>query len=281
MGAPRVQGCHGGGEIRSTTSPRVRPRRALRPFLPPRPLAALAATLALVFAALAPRTALAEECEAWPGEFSPLPTVDSTDPFAAHWAQLRVRELSGLAAELEPSDRIEAHRLWQRILCLDPDDEAALAGIVRTEPQVVVQQSTLSEPTAKDDTPSSSPPEAPAANSGRIGGPPTLGSLDRDLARTQELIFDARFRDSLQAVDDVRRSLRGTVPAPEVRQRLAAFEILAATAWVALREDEEARASFERALAQDPALELDRSTTPPKVQRAFRATRSSLARGDG
>ena len=59
------------------------------------------------------------------------------------------------------------------------------------------------------------------------------------------------------------------------RERRARADVVAATAQVALGRDDEARRSFERALAADPALRLDPATTSPKVRRAFDAARAA------
>jgi hypothetical protein len=88
-----------------------------------------------VAALLAPGTsARAAEsiCEAWLGEPAPLPTVASRDPALARWAELRVAELSVRAQLAEAGDAIESHRLWRRVLCLDPASPLAWRGLDRT-----------------------------------------------------------------------------------------------------------------------------------------------------
>jgi len=86
---------------------------------------------------LAPATvATAQECTAWPGEVTPLPTTQSTDPFGARWAELRVRELEKLASALEAEDPGNAYRVWKHIGCLDP--ERANVVKERLRPTIVV-----------------------------------------------------------------------------------------------------------------------------------------------
>src|SRR5262245_41354787 len=87
-------------------------------------------------ALLAPASpaARAADCVAWSGEPRPLPRVVDSDPQRARWAQLRAIELARLAQELEPSTPVTAHQLWRRLLCLDPKDEGAQAGVLRTQP---------------------------------------------------------------------------------------------------------------------------------------------------
>jgi hypothetical protein len=53
--------------------------------------------------------------------------------------------------------------------------------------------------------------------------------------------------------------------------------VLAGTAELALGRGGAASASFERALAADPELELDERTVSPKVVRAFDETRKRVS----
>ncbi|RIK91372.1 MAG: hypothetical protein DCC71_25100, partial [Proteobacteria bacterium] len=78
-------------------------------------------------------------CAPWPGEFDPLPTVSDADPLRARWARLRAEQLAARAEELEPQDPVEANRLWQRVLCLDPGSASAHTGIERSRPAVVLR----------------------------------------------------------------------------------------------------------------------------------------------
>jgi hypothetical protein len=73
-------------------------------------------------------------CEPWPGEPVPLPTVAARDPALARWAELRVVELVARAQLAESGDVLESHRLWRRVLCLDPTSHPAWRGLDRTRP---------------------------------------------------------------------------------------------------------------------------------------------------
>jgi hypothetical protein len=205
------------------------------------------------------------QCEPWPGEFTPLPTIHSTDPFAAHWASLRLRELSRLAQDLEAEDPIEAHRLWRRVRCLDPQSVEAEAALARTRPSVVVHRASTPLP----------PVAAPAPASDR------MAMADDALRHAEKLLYEARFRAAVDAAAALRDDLASLGDAPGARERRVKLGILEGTAWVALREEAAARASFGRALAEDPGLTLDAQSTAPKVRRAFEAARTSLARRDG
>jgi hypothetical protein len=214
---------------------------------------AFAGLLAVVLLSGAGRAA-DEDCVPWPGEFSPLPTVHDPDPFAARWAQLRGQALAQRARDLEDADRVEANRLWRRVLCLDPESDSARAGVERTRPQVVRRGDTLATL--------------------------VLAELDSSLARAERLIFDARFRDAMEELAALRARLEELGTSPELADRRVRLEVLAATALVAFGDEGAARERLEHALAADPGLRLDAGSTPPKLRRAFEAVR--LARqGDG
>lgn len=68
------------------------------------------------------RAAEADACAAWPGEISPLPSVDAADGFAARWAELRVAELTALASRIAATDPSASYRMWQHARCLAPQD---------------------------------------------------------------------------------------------------------------------------------------------------------------
>ena len=89
-----------------------------------------------------------ESCAAWPGEPAPLPRISDSDPVLARWAELRAAELTRHAEVAEPSDRPEGHRLWRRVLCLDPGSQAAQRGLARSHPVRVHRPAILSAPPA-------------------------------------------------------------------------------------------------------------------------------------
>ncbi|MEM7411023.1 MAG: hypothetical protein AAF430_12370 [Myxococcota bacterium] len=81
-----------------------------------------------------PVAAQTEACEPWPGEPQPLPTVADPDSLRATWANLRTQELAQVARRFEESDPMRARQLWRRLLCMDPSNDAAVAGLMRTPP---------------------------------------------------------------------------------------------------------------------------------------------------
>jgi hypothetical protein len=87
-----------------------------------------------------------ETCAPWLGEPAPLPRVSDSDPVLARWAELRAAELMRHAELAEPSDRPESHRLWQRVLCLDPDSEAGRRGLTRSHPVRIHRPAIVSAP---------------------------------------------------------------------------------------------------------------------------------------
>jgi len=87
-----------------------------------------------------------EACAPWHGEPVPLPRVSDSDPVLGRWAELRAAELARHAELAEPSDRPESHRLWQRVLCLDPHSKAARLGLTRSHPVRVYRPAIVSTP---------------------------------------------------------------------------------------------------------------------------------------
>jgi hypothetical protein len=249
-----------------------------------------------------PGAAHAEACEAWPGEPSPLPSVDTEDGVAARWARLRADELAQLAGPLEEVATADAHRLWRHAACLDPRSARARDGSARTAPARIhrppVQIASRARPAPRADLAaalavldepvrvSSVAVVAPAG----VATPPPVGAgpertaeptaLDSVLAEAEGLLRAARFEESLGRIERARRMLPGDDAAGARRARL---EALAATAQVALGRDREARESFGAALRADPSFRLDARSTSPKVMRAFDAARESggAASGEG
>jgi hypothetical protein len=88
----------------------------------------------------------------------------------------------------------------------------------------------------------------------------------------------AQFEQALASAPGLRQRL-ANAPAGGTRTSLIAqAEVLAATAELALGKSDAAEKSLRRALAVDPALALDPTTTPPKVLRALEAARGGAVR---
>ncbi len=120
--------------------------------------------------------------------------------------------------------------------------------------------------------------EAEAAEPGaaRAPGDPgaTLGAVESGVREADTWLREARFEEALDRTDRVRVELGALGAGPEARRLRARNEVMAATAHVALDQDDAARECFRRALAAEPALDLDPATTAPKVLRVFRAVRA-------
>jgi hypothetical protein len=103
---------------------------------------------AVVIASLTIAAASAEAatCDAWPGEPAPLPTLDDPDPLRAEWANLRAQELAQVARSFEAEDPLRAQQMWRRLLCMDPANDEALAGVLRSQAVRVHRPPLLPEP---------------------------------------------------------------------------------------------------------------------------------------
>jgi hypothetical protein len=261
-----------------------------------------------------PAAAEGPACAAWPGEPAPLPAIGDVDPFRAEWARLRGGELARVATALELFDRLEAHRLWQHAHCLDPANAEAAAGEERTRPSAV-HRPVVRSPDDPGDEPATSVASAlslvarrvtadavprpaapaPAARSVARRERPAAASpcgtrstpcselerVDAGLARIEEHIAGARFREALELGEPARARMRALDASAPSRARRVRLEVLCATAAVALGRDGDARAGFARVLALDPSFRLDPRRTAPKVQRAFDAARGDVARSGG
>lgn len=245
--------------------------------------------------ALAP--ALADPaCKPWPGEISPLPTVDDPDLVSARWAKLRADELAQLAAPLETIATVDAQRLWLHVRCLDPESPEAQGGIQRTRPSRIHRLAafrgspgptspapnlasalaTIGRPLALATARASLAP-AVAAAQGDLPRPSAASfeAADRALAQADTLNRQARFEDALASAEQARAAL----PigwSPDVKRRRARIEAAAATAQVALGREQEARRRFGQALQADPAFRLDARVTSPKVMRALDSARRDV-----
>jgi hypothetical protein len=128
-------------------------------------------------------------CQAWPGEITPLPSTDDSDPFLAAWAERRAAELAAHARALEARSRALALPLWLHAACLAPRSaELAEAGReahpvrVYRPPLVATRQDEAPRPTAVLDAPLSLPRTAalPPARERRPPPPPPRAAAPRE-----------------------------------------------------------------------------------------------------
>jgi hypothetical protein len=203
--------------------------------------------------------AASEECTAWPGEISPLPSTDTRDAFAARWARLRASELVKLANALAESQPAAAYRLWTHASCLAPRDTAIQERLSQFMPTLA----SLPAPIVVRSKPAEE-------RRPRID----LGPVDREMDAVVAAISEARFRDALTAAETARSALARLSSTSEVLERRARLEVMTGTAQLALGMDKEASTSLERALEADPDLTLDEQT-PPKVRRLLASVREA------
>jgi hypothetical protein len=232
-------------------------------------------------AGLAAASAHAANCDPWPGEPSPLPAIGDPDPVRAEWASLRVKELSQWARRAEREDPVRARQMWRRLICLDPSNDEALAGVQRAR-GVIVHRPKLQEdqvasrgddPFAALDTPLGLAPDAKAV-SREVHSDSELHELRSAVGALDEKVRTAQFEQALATVPGLRSRLARAPTGGTRTSLIAQTEVLAATAELAVGRSDAADASLRRALAADPALELDPSTTAPKVLRALAAARA-------
>jgi hypothetical protein len=93
--------------------------------------------------------------------------------------------------------------------------------------------------------------------------------VDRTLAQASEAYDAADFEGSLAAAQDAERQLSAEPHDAADRQRLARAHLLAGMSNVALGRDEDARCSFQAAVALDRSIRLDPARTSPKVLSVF------------
>jgi hypothetical protein len=238
----------------------------------------------LLIAGLAPAARGEDTCTPWPGEIQPLPRVDDADPLHARWARMRADRLAQQALALEGPNRVEANRLWQRVLCLDPASASARAGVERTRPRVVLQLPAPARPKAPAASRPAASPRRPAppgpvtaAKAPEPERQPALreevARLDASLARVEEQLRTARFDEALSDLSALRGRIGEVDDALPIGEQRVRLEVLSATAHVAYGDEGAARASLRRALEVDPALDLDAARTPPKLRRALDAAR--------
>jgi hypothetical protein len=232
----------------------------------------------------------AEFCAPRPGQPAPLPRIDDADAFRARWASLRARELSESARAIETADPFAAHAFWVRAACLDPGSTSVSQGVARTaaaqvhRPRVVVGSAPLpprgdgwaelDEPVVVVRAPGPFVDLARRAEARAA----LLADIDALMDETRDRLRAARFEEALEAAARTRVALDEMREDDDLPPRWARLEVLQATAELALGRLGAAEASMGRALAADPSLELDPTTTSPKVMRVFESSRD-VARG--
>jgi len=243
------------------------------------------ALLAIAAIGLGAAPGRAANCDPWPGEPRPLPALGDPDPVRAEWASLRMKELAQWARRAESDDPLRARQMWRRLLCIDPANDEALAGVLRAKVVRVHRPPLVAQ----------SPPTPRAQDAfASLDAPVGLASDGASAAREAHSQSEFReLRSAIGALDAQVRSAqfeRAVAEAPALRSRLARApaggtrtsliaqaEVLVATAEIALGRSDAADASLKRALAADPQLALDPSTTSPKVLRALAAARGERA----
>jgi hypothetical protein len=189
-----------------------------------------------------------------------------------NYAEVYTRDPARPGAELQAI----VEQLWRRLLCMDPANDQALAGVLRSQAIRVHRPPLLNAPF--DEARVRDPWEMLDAAIGVGGGSAQqrailakLRELRSQVGALEEQVRSARFEEALVDVPGLRKQL-AVAPAGSPRTNLIVqTEVLAATAELALGRATGAEASLERALDADPDLVLDPATTPRKVLRAFDA----------
>ncbi len=205
-------------------------------------------------------------CQAWAGELSPLPSTESGDAFESRWATLRATELERLAKALEVNQPGLAQPLWSHVRCLDPRNKNAEQKAQALRPQIAFSP----RPFVIRAKPTVAAAKKPVATD--------FSAIDRALGEAESELNQARFARAVELTEQTRREIEGRGDTPDLRDRRARLEVIAATALVALGRSEDAADSFARALRADPELELDPERTPPKIRRLFQQVREQTTR---
>ncbi len=127
---------------------------------------------------------------------------------------------------------------------------------------------------AASETDGDAPAGAPEAAREPSDPPATPGAVESGVRAADQLLREARFEEALARIEGIRGELAVFGAGDAGRRLRARTEVVAATAYVALDREDAARECFRRALAAEPALDLDPATTAPKVLRVFRAVRA-------
>ncbi len=115
---------------------------------------------------------------------------------------------------------------------------------------------------------------APAAARAATDEAPEYASLVRSVSEVESLIRDAHFRTAVGVAESTREWADRIPSRPEVRELRSRLQVLLATAWIALGQDDDARRAMRRAVAVWPLLELDTDSSSPRVVALWRAVRS-------
>jgi tetratricopeptide (TPR) repeat protein len=141
---------------------------------------------------------------------------------------------------------------------------------------VVISEPSPSGGTAELASNSHEPPalrKAPAAAEARVPG---LDSVDEVLEIGEEHLRAAELEEALEMAIRALRLLEDARDAPGIGTQTARAEVMVATVHIAHARKEAAIRSFQRALRADEHLELDPSTTSPKVLDALEEAQSEL-----
>jgi hypothetical protein len=222
--------------------------------------------------------------------------VSDPDPLLAAWAQIRANQLVEVAWKLEPHSRVLANRVWRHASCLDPDRLEFVHALSRTAPVrwarppilgadrvKVAKGKELPEPVSEWSWDPGEPirvvvsrtPPSPPGREGQLERfQPSVREETDPIAAAERALREARFELALEWVERGRGSLEAQGPTPEGPARRAQLEVLAATAEIALGQEDAARESLGRALRAEPELSLDPARHSPKLVRLFEQVRA-------
>jgi hypothetical protein len=259
-----------------------------------RAIAAILGALLLLGTPAAVARAELPLCAPWTGEIDPLPSVSDPDPLRAAWAEIRANQLVEAAWKLEPHSRVLANRVWRHASCLDPDRLEFVHALSRTAPvrwarppilgadQVGGEK--LPEPVSEWSWDPGEPIRVVMARTPRSAQgreerlerfqPSVLEEPD-PIAAAEMALREARFELALEWVERGRRLLEAEGSTREGPGRRAQLEVLAATAEIALGQEDAARESLRRALRAEPELSLDPARHSPKLVRLFDRVRAA------
>jgi hypothetical protein len=102
-----------------------------------------------------------------------------------------------------------------------------------------------------------------------------LTALETSIREIETLLLDANFTTAVGVAESTRAWADEIPSSPEVREARSRLQVLLATGWIALGDEEAARDSMRRAVAVWPLLTLHERTTSPRVLAVYRAVRTS------
>ena len=233
------------------------------------------AAFALALGLAGPPAQAAAPCERWPGEPEGPPTSRDADRFRAQWAVRRARELASFAAQLEAGSRSLAQPLWRHAACLDPRrgdfaERARGAAPVRVHRPPIFQADHGNGfvPLADLDGPLVMP-RGPMVS-------PLLQAARASERRAAARLRKASFEEVLGWAAHGRSLLGAAAASPGAEVLRARLEVLAATAALALGDENGARASLQAALVAQPELALDPARVSPKVVSLLASVRGEM-----